>query len=119
MMFMHSVRCVALVWVSCGISTHVIATTPETKVRELTTGTEASLRGVAVAGEKEAWVSGSAGTVMRTTDAGKSWFRVPVPDSDELDFRDVEIPASGTVLLMAAGLLVQILDMSLLVGFWL
>ena len=103
MMFMHSVRCVALVWVSCGISTHVIATTPETKVRELTTGTEASLRGVAVAGEKEAWVSGSAGTVMRTTDAGKSWFRVPVPDSDELDFRDVEILASGTALLMAAG----------------
>lgn len=73
------------------------------KLSELTTGTDASLRGLAIAGKDEAWVSGTAGTVMRTMDAGKSWRRVRVPEAEELDFRDVEIPSPGTVLLMAAG----------------
>ncbi|MDA7492560.1 hypothetical protein N9222_02185 [Pseudomonadales bacterium] len=102
-MFIHSVRFGVMVLIGCGLLNHVLASTPAPKLRELTTGTEASLRGVAVAGKKEAWVSGSAGTVMRTTDAGKSWDRVRVPDADELDFRDVEIPTPGTILLMAAG----------------
>ncbi len=102
-MFIHSVRFGVLVLFGVGLLTHALASTPALKLRESTTGTEASLRGVAVAGKEEAWVSGSEGTVMRTTDAGKSWERVRVPDADELDFRDVEIPRPGTVLLMAAG----------------
>jgi len=102
-MFIHSVRCGLLILLCGGLVTQASASTPTIKLRELTTGTNASLRGVAVAGKEEAWVSGSAGTVMRTTDAGKSWERIRVPDADELDFRDVEIPAAGIVLLMAAG----------------
>ncbi len=103
MMFMHSVRCGLLVLLGCGSLSQALASTPTLKLREFATGTEASLRGVAVAGKNEAWVSGSAGTVMRTIDAGKNWERIRVPEAAELDFRDVEIPTSGTVLLMAAG----------------
>ncbi len=101
--FMNSLRFGVLVLFGCGLLTHALASRPTLKLRESTTGMEASLRGVAVAGKDEAWVSGSEGTVMRTNDAGKSWERVRVPDADELDFRDVEIPRPGTVLLMAAG----------------
>jgi photosystem II stability/assembly factor-like uncharacterized protein len=66
-------------------------------------GVDASFRGLAVRNEKEAWVTGSKGTVIRTTDAGHTWKRIAVPNSDKLDFRDVEILADGTVLLMSIG----------------
>ena len=102
-MFIHLGRCGLLMLLGCGVLTHALASGPIFKLRELTTGTDASLRGVEVAGKKEAWVSGSGGTVMRTIDAGKSWERIQVADADELDFRDIEIPMPGTVLLMAAG----------------
>lgn len=102
-MFIHSVRCCWLLLCCLPLLPTAVANTRTVQLREATTGTEASLRGVAVVGKNEAWVTGSKGTVMRTLDAGKTWIRISVPNSDELDFRDVEIPVAGTVLLMAAG----------------
>ena len=103
MRFMFSTRLFLLVlWSVWGLS-HGVANAQKLQLRESTTGTQASLRGVAVAGKNEAWVTGSGGTVMRTVDAGATWTRIEVPDSAELDFRDVEIPRPGAVLLMAAG----------------
>ncbi len=64
---------------------------------------DASFRGLAVRNEREAWVTGSQGTVIRTSDAGRTWRRIVVPDSDQLDFRDVEVLPAGTVVLMGAG----------------
>jgi photosystem II stability/assembly factor-like uncharacterized protein len=53
-------------------------------------GTTASLRGVSAVSERVAWASGSAGTILLTTDGGQRWHRVPAPPgSDSLDFRDV------------------------------
>ncbi len=37
-----------------------------------------------------AWASGSKGTVLRTTDAGKTWQHVGPPDTAALEFRDIE-----------------------------
>ncbi|MDQ6716642.1 MAG: hypothetical protein M3Z83_11085, partial [Actinomycetota bacterium] len=37
------------------------------------TGTTAPLRGLAPVSRQVAWVSGSEGTVLRTTDGGRSW----------------------------------------------
>ena len=102
-MFMFSMRSLLLALWSVWLLSHGVANAQKLQLHETTTGTEASLRGVAVAGKNEAWVSGSGGTVMRTVDAGATWKRIEVPDSAELDFRDVEIPGPGTVLLMAAG----------------
>ncbi len=96
-----------LLWVlahlilSCGVSAQAwqatVVITPQTS------GVDASFRGLAVRSETEAWATGTGGTVIRTTDAGRSWKKVPVPDADRLDFRDVEILPDGTVILMSIG----------------
>jgi len=66
-------------------------------------GVSATFRGLAVRNHAEAWITGSGGTVIRTTDSGRTWKRIPVPGSDDLDFRDVEILPDGTILLMSIG----------------
>jgi photosystem II stability/assembly factor-like uncharacterized protein len=66
-------------------------------------GVDASFRGLAVPNGDEAWATGSKGTVIRTTDGGRTWNRIVVPGSSELDFRDVEILPDGTVVLMSIG----------------
>lgn len=64
---------------------------------------DASLRGVDVRGDSIVWASGSGGTVLKSDNAGLDWQRIVVPGGEELDFRDVEILAPSTVLLMSAG----------------
>ncbi|MEM9368326.1 MAG: Ig-like domain-containing protein [Planctomycetota bacterium] len=73
------------------------------RITPLTSGVEASFRGMAIREHREAWIAGSNGTVIRTTDSGESWQRVSVPDAIELDFRDVELLRDGTALLMSVG----------------
>ena len=73
------------------------------RIIPLKSGVTASLRGIAARNSQEAWATGSDGTVIRTTDGGRNWQRIHVPDADELDFRDVELLASQTVLLMSVG----------------
>ena len=87
------------------IGGHCIAT-ESSKVLQIipqNSGVVASFRGLAVRNKQEAWVTGSEGTVIRTTDAGDTWKRVAVPDSEGLDFRDVELLADRTIVLMSAG----------------
>lgn len=51
-----------------------------------------------------AWASGSAATVLRTRDAGRSWQTLPPPPATAgLDFRDVEAWSAERAILMAAG----------------
>ena len=64
---------------------------------------DASFRGIAVRSDSEAWVGGSNGTLMRTTDGGESWEPIAIPDREGLDFRDIELPARHVVVVMAAG----------------
>lgn len=64
---------------------------------------DASFRGITVVNENEAWVSGSGGVVVRTVDGGKTWSGVSVPNSGQLDFRDIEVLQQGVVVLMSAG----------------
>ena len=64
---------------------------------------DASFRGIAVRDANEAWVGGSKGTVIRTTDAGRTWLRITLPAAADLDFRDIALPQADVVLLMAAG----------------
>jgi photosystem II stability/assembly factor-like uncharacterized protein len=66
-------------------------------------GTAASLRGVSAVNSHVAWASGTKGTVLRTVDGGGHWSRIPVPDSESLDFRDVEAASSKAAWLLASG----------------
>src|SRR4051794_20952931 len=64
-------------------------------------GTKARLRGVAAVGRDVAWASGTGGTVLRTTDGGQTWDRLSVPDSEGLDFRDVEARDADTAFVLS------------------
>jgi photosystem II stability/assembly factor-like uncharacterized protein len=56
----------------------------------LDTGVTARLRGLSPVSAKVVWASGSAGTVIRTVDGGRSWRQVGPPDTADLQFRDIE-----------------------------
>jgi len=66
-------------------------------------GTDASLRGISVVDELTAWASGSKGTVLRTTDGGKTWPAKPVPAAVNIDFRDIEALDARTAIIMGIG----------------
>jgi len=69
------------------------ACTPTDKVnleiQSLTTQSEASLRGLFAVNEQVVWASGSAGTVLLSTDGGEAWLNVSVPGAEANDFRSI------------------------------
>jgi photosystem II stability/assembly factor-like uncharacterized protein len=65
----------------------------------LNTGSRASLRGLSVVSDRVIWASGSASTVLRSTDGGDSWKTMIV--GDKLDFRDVEAFDARTAVIMS------------------
>ena len=61
---------------------------------------ESSFRGLSVVNQKVVWVSGTGGTVLRTTDSGKNWQNISVPNMEKIDFRDVEGFNKNTAIVM-------------------
>jgi photosystem II stability/assembly factor-like uncharacterized protein len=68
----------------------------------LTSGTTANLRGVSAKGQT-VWVSGTKGTVLKTTDGGITWLSVSPPGVADLDFRDIEAIDDRTAFIMGSG----------------
>ena len=66
-------------------------------------GTDASLRGIAVVSARVAWAAGTKGTVLRTVDGGQHWERRAVPGAEALDFRDVHAFNERIAVIMSAG----------------
>jgi photosystem II stability/assembly factor-like uncharacterized protein len=75
------------------------------KWRPVPTGSTQQFRGLDAVSTRVAWVGGSAGQVLRTTDGGKSWQDVSPPGSAGLLFRDVEAegPFRASVLAIGEG----------------
>jgi photosystem II stability/assembly factor-like uncharacterized protein len=70
----------------------------------LPSGSTADLRGIHSIGNGVAWASGTQGTVLRTTDNGKSWQRCATPPGAEaLDFRGVQAFDARTAIVMSSG----------------
>lgn len=65
--------------------------------------TTASLRGLSVVSEKVVWASGTGGTVIRTTDGGKTWKVMTVAGAEKLDFRDIEAFDANTAYILSIG----------------
>ena len=63
----------------------------------------ASLRGLSVVSETIVWASGSGGTVLRSIDGGATWTSIAVPESQSLDFRDIQAFSASEACLMTAG----------------
>jgi photosystem II stability/assembly factor-like uncharacterized protein len=71
------------------------------KIEILTQGTKTSLRGLSVVNDAVAWVSGSNGTVGKTSDGGKTWKWITVKGFEKRDFRDIEAFDAATAIIMA------------------
>jgi hypothetical protein len=64
----------------------------------------ASLRGIHNVGGGVVWASGNQGTVLRTTNDGKTWQTCAVPHSAEkLDFRGIQAFDANTAIVMSSG----------------
>jgi len=67
-----------------------------------TSGVNARLRGVSAVNDRVAWASGSASTVLRTTDGGATWRKLNVT-SEALDFRDIDAVDAQTAYALSIG----------------
>jgi hypothetical protein len=70
-------------------------------VEVLTSGTNTSLRGLSVVNDNVVWVSGSNGTVGKTTNGGKNWKWFTVKGFEKKDFRDIEAFDAATAVIVA------------------
>lgn len=66
-------------------------------------GSEASLRGLAVVDAQTAWIGGPDGLVLRTADGGASWTRARIDDATGLDLRSVHAFDADRALFLTAG----------------
>ncbi|MGE0363400.1 MAG: WD40/YVTN/BNR-like repeat-containing protein [Vicinamibacterales bacterium] len=66
-------------------------------------GVTVRLRGVSAVSNETAWASGAGGTVLRTTDGGRTWQRRPVPGAEALDFRDVDATSAAVAHVLSIG----------------
>ena len=67
------------------------------------TGSDQQYRGLDAVDTRVAWVGGSAGEVLRTTDGGRTWRDVSPPGSAGLLFRDVEAHGAWRASVLAIG----------------
>ncbi|HET9138277.1 oxidoreductase [Actinophytocola sp.] len=67
------------------------------------TGVTAQFRGLSAISRQVAWASGSAGTVLRTTDGGRTWQNVSPPGVTDLQFRDIEAFDANTAVILSIG----------------
>ncbi|MFH8827716.1 oxidoreductase [Streptomyces lincolnensis] len=68
-----------------------------------TASPDVRFRGLAAVDRRTAWVSGTGGTVLRTTDGGASWRNVSPPGAAELQFRDIEAFDARRAVVLAIG----------------
>jgi photosystem II stability/assembly factor-like uncharacterized protein len=67
------------------------------------TGSDQQYRGLDAVDKRTAWVGGSDGEVLRTTDGGETWKDVSPPDSAGLLFRDVEAGGAQSASVLSIG----------------
>ena len=74
------------------------AQTPHLEV--ITSGTKTSIRGLSVVNDNVLWVSGSNGTVGKSSNGGKNWKWMTVKGFEKTDFRDIEAFDANTAIIM-------------------
>lgn len=71
------------------------------QVQVLESGKRVSFRGLSVVNDHVFWASGSNGSVVRSTDGGKTLEWIAVPGYEKRDFRDIEALNANTAVIMA------------------
>ncbi|MGW0584252.1 WD40/YVTN/BNR-like repeat-containing protein, partial [Streptomyces sp. NPDC002920] len=93
----------------CGAALAVLAPAPagahgDPHWRLTDTGTPSvRFRGLSAVDRHTAWVSGTGGTVLRTTDGGANWRNVSPPGASDLQFRDIEAFDARRAVVLAIG----------------
>lgn len=72
-------------------------------VEMLTQGTKTSIRGLSVVNDQVVWVSGSNGTIGKSTNGGKDWKWMVVKGFEKTEFRDIEAFDAATAVIMGIG----------------
>jgi photosystem II stability/assembly factor-like uncharacterized protein len=67
------------------------------------TGRTERFRGLSAVSGSVAWVSGTGGTVLRTTDGGASWASVGPPGTKTLQLRDIEATSAWQAVVLSIG----------------
>ena len=78
-----------------------ITTVQAQTIKLLNSGTKISIRGLSVVNNNTVWVSGSQGTVGKSTDGGVNWKWIKVKGFEQTDFRDIEAFDDKTAVIMA------------------
>jgi hypothetical protein len=82
----------------------ILTTTARAQFEIEDSHTTASFRGIHSIGNGVAWASGTEGTVLRTTDEGKTWQHCATPpDAEKLDFRGIQAFDQNTAIVMSSG----------------
>jgi photosystem II stability/assembly factor-like uncharacterized protein len=71
--------------------------------KPVSTGSDQQYRGLDAVDKRTAWVGGSAGEVLRTTDGGRTWQDVSPPGGAGLLFRDVEAESEQRASVLSIG----------------
>ncbi len=101
--FTRSGRGVAL-GLAAVVAFSTLAFTPGSLSWQLTpTGVDARFRGLSAVSAQVAWAGGSGGTVLRTTDRGRTWRNVSPPGVADLLFRDIEAFDARRAVVLAIG----------------
>lgn len=67
-------------------------------------GVTERLRGISAVSDNIVWASGANGTIVRTTDGGKTWQTIaPPPETQKFDFRDVDAIDENTAYILSIG----------------
>jgi hypothetical protein len=70
-------------------------------VEVLTAGTNTSIRGLSVVNDNVIWVSGSKGTIGKSSNGGKTWKWMVVKGFEDRDFRDIEAFDAASAIIMS------------------
>ena len=79
----------------------VLVTLQAQTIQLLNSGTQISIRGLSVVNNNIVWVSGSQGTVGKSTNGGVNWQWIKVKGFEQIDFRDIEAFDDKTAVIMA------------------
>ncbi len=86
------------------ISLAIVVLSAQTPMVDImTSGTNSSLRGLSVVNDHIIWVSGTNGTVGKSTNGGKNWKWMTVNGFEKTDFRDIEAFNANTALIIGIG----------------
>jgi photosystem II stability/assembly factor-like uncharacterized protein len=72
-------------------------------IKTLATNPKTSLRGLSIVSDDVVWASGSNGYVAKTTDAGKNWKWIRIPNFEKTEFRSIRALDEREAVVMASG----------------